>query len=46
MEKSIKEKLVRIAMEEASVAILEENAPFGAVLTDFDGKVVETAHNT
>lgn len=46
MEKSIKEKLVRIAMEEASVAILEGNSPFGAILTDFEGNVIEKAHNT
>ena len=46
MEKSIKEKLVRLAMEEASISILEGNSPFGAILTDLEGNVIEIAHNT
>ena len=46
MEYSIKEKLVRMAMEEASIAIMEGNSPFGAILTDLGGNVVEIAHNT
>ena len=33
-------------MEEASIAILEGNSPFGAILTDLEGNVIEKAHNT
>lgn len=46
MDNETKERLVRIAQEEAEKAIEEGNSPFGAVLADFDGNVIETSHNT
>lgn len=46
MDISIKEKLVRIAMGEAEKAIREGNSPFGAVLSDLDGNVIDVAYNT
>lgn len=46
MDISVKEKLMRMAMDEASIAIKEGNSPFGAILTDLEGNVIEMAHNT
>ena len=33
-------------MEEASKAVAEGNAPYGAVLTDKNGNLIASAHNT
>ncbi len=41
-----KEKLIRIAINEAEKAIQEGNSPFGAVLSDSKGNVIDVAHNT
>jgi tRNA(Arg) A34 adenosine deaminase TadA len=46
LEQSRVEALVRLAQAEAAKAIAEGNPPFGAVLTDAEGKVVIAAHNT
>ena len=46
MDTSTKEKLVRIAMNEAEKAIQEGNSPFGAVISDLNGNVITIAHNT
>ncbi len=40
------ERLVRGAMEEASLAVASGNPPFGAILTDSTGRVVVRGHNT
>ena len=40
------EKLIRLAQQEAEKAIESGNPPFGSVLTDPSGNVVETAYNT
>jgi tRNA(Arg) A34 adenosine deaminase TadA len=37
---------MRLAMQEAATAAEEGNYPFGAVMTDADGLVLATAHNT
>jgi len=46
MDISTKEKLVKITMDEAQKAIQEGNSPFGAVLSDSNGNVIDVAHNT
>ena len=46
MDVSIKKKLVGIAMNEAKKAIQEGNSPFGAVLSDLEGNIIDVAHNT
>ncbi len=46
MENKAKERLVREAMNQASISIKEGNSPFGAVLSDEAGNIVLTAHNT
>jgi tRNA(Arg) A34 adenosine deaminase TadA len=46
LEQSSVEDLIRLAQSEAAKAIEEGNPPFGAVLTDAQGKVVIAAHNT
>jgi tRNA(Arg) A34 adenosine deaminase TadA len=46
LEQSLVEELIRLAQAEAAKAIGEGNPPFGAVLTDAQGKVVITAHNS
>jgi tRNA(adenine34) deaminase len=46
MNQSIKESLMRLAIAEAENAIQEGNSPFGAVLSDHRGNVVDIAHNT
>lgn len=46
MNQSTKERLVRVAQEEAEHAIREGNPPFGAVLADGDGQILFRAHNT
>ena len=46
MDNSIKEKLIRIAQEQAENAISSGNAPFGAVLSDLEGNMIAKSHNT
>lgn len=46
MDRSTKEKLVRVAMEEAQKAIDSGNSPFGAILIDSEGNIIGSAHNT
>jgi tRNA(adenine34) deaminase len=46
MKSEIKEKLIRLAMQEAQAAADEGNYPFGAVVADSEGKVIAAAHNT
>ncbi len=46
MDAHLKEKLLRIAINEAEKATQEGNSPFGAVLADLDGNVVDVAHST
>lgn len=41
-----KEQLMRIVMQEVEEAIKEGNSPFGAILIDENGNIVEKAHNT
>ncbi|MCC6905124.1 MAG: nucleoside deaminase [Anaerolineae bacterium] len=40
------EALIRMAQEEAATALALGNPPFGAILTDLDGNVILSAHNT
>ncbi len=44
--KEKKENLMRIVMQEVEEAIKEENSPFGAILIDEKGNIIEKAHNT
>lgn len=44
--KEEKENLMRIVMQEVDEAIKEENSPFGAILIDEQGNIIEKAHNT
>ena len=37
---------MRLVMQEADEAIREGNSPFGAILVDKDGNIIEKAHNT
>ncbi len=46
LSQSKKEKLMRIVMNEVDIAIQEGNSPFGAILIDKDGNVIEKTHNT
>ena len=46
LDQSRIEELIRLAQAEAAKAIEEGNDPFGAVLTDSQGMVIVTAHNT
>lgn len=46
MEKNFNEELMRLAIQEAATAAEEGNYPFGAVMTDSDGLVLASAHNT
>ena len=46
MDVLTKERLIRVAMDEAEKATREGNSPFGAVLSDLEGNVVEVARNT
>lgn len=41
----MQEKLMIIAIEETSMAINEGNRPFGAILVDKQGNIIERAHN-
>lgn len=44
--KEKKEELMRIVMQEVENAINEGNSPFGAILIDENGNIIEKAHNT
>lgn len=44
--KEKKENLMRIVMQEVDEAIKEGNSPFGAILIDEKGNIIEKAHNT
>lgn len=44
--KEKKENLMRIVMQEVGKAIEEGNSPFGAILIDEQGNIIEKAHNT
>lgn len=46
MNLSTKEKLVRLAMGEAEKSIKKGDSPFGAVLTDAEGRIICVARNT
>lgn len=46
MKNNIKEDLIRMAMQEAQLAAVEGNYPFGAVIADAQGKIIASAHNT
>ena len=37
---------MRLAMNEADKATLEGNSPFGAVISDNEGNLIDSAHNT
>ena len=37
---------MRIAIDEAQKAVQEGNTPYGAVLADQQGNIIDTAHNT
>lgn len=40
------EELIRQCQQEAEKSIQEGNPPFGCVITDLDGNILMTAHNT
>ena len=46
MKTEKQEMLMRLAMQEAALAVEEGNYPFGAVAVDADGTVIASAHNT
>ncbi len=46
IDKEKKEKLMRIVMKEVEEAVEEGNSPFGAILFDENGNIIEKAHNT
>ena len=46
VNKEKKENLMRIVMKEVEEAIKEGNSPFGAILIDENGNIIEKAHNT
>ena len=46
LNKEKKEELMRIVMQEVEEAIKEGNSPFGAILIDENGNIIEKAHNT
>lgn len=45
-DKVKKENLMRIVMQEVDEAIKEGNSPFGAILVDEEGNIIERAHNS
>ena len=45
-KKKKKENLMRTVMDEVEEAIKEGNSPFGAILIDENGNIIEKAHNT
>jgi len=46
MDEKTKNKLIVLAMEEAQRAADQGNYPFGAVVSDAQGNVIASAHNT
>ena len=46
INKEKKENLMRLVMDEVEEAIKEGNSPFGAILIDENGNIIEKAHNT
>ena len=46
ISKNKKENLMKIVMQEVEKAIEEGNSPFGAILIDENGNIIEKAHNT
>lgn len=46
INKEKKENLMRIVMQEVEESIKEGNSPFGAILIDENGNIIEKAHNT
>lgn len=46
INKKKKENLMRLVMDEVEEAIKEGNSPFGAILVDENGNIIEKAHNT
>ena len=46
INKEKKENLMRTVMHEVEEAIKEGNSPFGAILIDENGNIIEKAHNT
>ena len=46
ISKNKKENLMKIVMQEVEKAIEEWNSPFGAILIDENGNIIEKAHNT
>jgi len=46
MNYKIQENLIRLALQEAHVAAMEGNYPFGAVMADAEGNILASAHNT
>ena len=45
ISKNKKENLMKIVMQEVENAIEEGNSPFGAILIDENGNIIEKAHN-
>ena len=46
INKEKKENLMRIVIKEVEESIKERNSPFGAILIDENGNIIEKAHNT
>lgn len=46
MNNKIKENLIRLAMHEAHLAVVEGNYPFGAIMADAEGNIIDSAHNS
>jgi len=46
MRKETKENLMRLCIKEADKATTKGNSPFGAILSDDQGKVIAKSHNT
>ena len=44
LNKEKKEELMRIVMQEVEEAIKEGNSPFGAILIDENGNIIEKAY--
>ena len=40
------EELIRLCQQEAEIAVGEGNVPIASIITDWDGNVLVTAHNT
>lgn len=46
LSKEVQESLMKVVIDEVSVAIEEGNSPFAAILIDKDGNIIFKAHNT